>query len=57
MIIGQLAQRGIIPASSARLRFGTAGALAVGILNVNVQRNLSDNPAIAPELIGQVGLE
>ena len=32
-------------------------ALAVGILNVNVQRSLVDNPAIPSELIRQVDLE
>jgi hypothetical protein len=44
VIIGQLAQRGIIPASNARLRFGTAGALAVGILN---ERQRSAQPVRA----------
>jgi hypothetical protein len=49
--------RGTIKNLAAGLGTALAGALAVGILSVNVQRSLVDNPAIPPELIIQVDLD
>lgn len=49
--------RGTIKSLAAGIGTAVAGALAVGILSVNVQRSLVDNPAIPPELIKQVDLD
>jgi predicted MFS family arabinose efflux permease len=49
--------RGTIKNLAAGLGTALAGALAVGILSVNVQRSLVDNPAIPRELIMQVNLD
>jgi len=49
--------RGTIKNLAAGIGTAAAGALAVGILNVNVQRGVVDNPAIPPELIRQVDLD
>jgi predicted MFS family arabinose efflux permease len=49
--------RGTIKNLAAGIGTAAAGALVVGILNVNVQRSLTDNPAIPPELISQVDLD
>jgi len=49
--------RGTIKSLAAGIGTAVAGALAVGILSVNVQRSLVDNPAIPPELIRQVDLD
>jgi len=49
--------RGTIKNLAAGIGTALAGALAVGILSVNVQRSLVDNPAIPPELILQVDLD
>ena len=48
--------RGTIKNLAAGIGTAVAGALAVGILSVNVQRSLLDNPTIPPELIRQVDL-
>jgi len=49
--------RGTIKSLAAGIGTAVAGALAVGILNVNVQRSLVDNPALPPELIRQIDLD
>ncbi len=49
--------RGTIKSLAAGVGTAVAGALAVGILSVNVERSLVDNPAIPPELIRQVDLD
>jgi len=49
--------RGTIKNLAAGIGTAVAGALAVGILNVSVQRGIVDNPAIPPELISQVDLD
>ena len=49
--------RGTIKNLAAGVGTAVAGALAVGILSVNIERSLVDNPAIPPALIMQVDLE
>jgi len=51
------ALRGTIKNLSAGIGTAVAGALAVGLLSVNVQRSLADNPTIPAELIMQVDLD
>ncbi len=53
--IGSL--RGTIKNLAAGVGTALAGALAVGILNVNVERSLVNNPSIPPNLIKQVDLD
>jgi predicted MFS family arabinose efflux permease len=48
--------RGTIKNLAAGVGTALAGALAVGILSVNIERSLVDNPTIPPELIRQVDL-
>ena len=47
------------PSTTWRRAFGTAlaGALVVGILSLNIQRGIVDNPAIPESLIQQVNLD
>ena len=49
--------RGTIKSLAAGVGTAVAGALALGILNVNIERSLVDNPAIPPDLIRQVDLD
>ena len=49
--------RGTIKNLAAGIGTAMAGALAVGILSVNVQRSLVDNPTLPAELIRQVDLD
>ena len=49
--------RGTIKNLAAGVGTAIAGALAVGILSVNIERSLVDNPAIPPDLIRQVDLD
>ena len=51
------ALRGTIKNLAAGMGTAVAGVLVVGILGVNVQRSLVDNPSIPPELIMQVDLD
>jgi len=48
--------RGTVKNLAAGVGTAIAGALAVAILSVNIERSLLDNPAIPPELIRQVDL-
>ncbi len=49
--------RGTIKNLASGVGTALAGALAVGILSVNIERSLADNPAIPPALIKQVDLD
>ena len=51
------ALRGTIKSLAGGLGTAVAGVLAVGILSLNIQRSLIDNPAIPAELIMQVDLD
>jgi MFS family permease len=49
--------RGTIKSLAAGVGTALAAALAVGILNLNIERSLVDHPTIPPELIKQVDLD
>jgi MFS family permease len=49
--------RGTIKNLAAGIGTALAGALAVGILSVNIQRSVVDHPALPPQLIAQVDLD
>jgi hypothetical protein len=49
--------RGTIKNLAAGVGTALAGALAVGILSINIQRGVVDHPALPPELIAQVDLD
>lgn len=51
------ALRGTVNNLAAGVGTALAGALVVGILSVNIQRSLVDNPTIPPDLIQQVNLD
>ncbi len=51
------ALRGTINNLAAGVGTALAGALVVGILSLNIQRGVVDNPTIPPELIQQVNLD
>ncbi len=51
------ALRGTVNNLAAGLGTALAGALVVGILSLNIQRGLVDNPTIPPALIQQVNLD
>lgn len=51
------ALRGTVNNLAAGVGTALAGALVVGILSVNIQRGLVDNPTIPPALIQQVNLD
>lgn len=51
------ALRGTVNNLAAGIGTALAGALVVGILSLNIQRGLVDNPTIPPDLIQQVNLD
>ena len=51
------ALRGTVNNLSAGVGTAIAGALVVGILSVNIQRAVVDNPAIPPSLVAQVDMD
>jgi MFS family permease len=51
------ALRGTVNNLAAGVGTALAGAVVVGILSLNIQRGVVDNPAIPPELIQQVNLD
>jgi MFS family permease len=51
------ALRGTVNNLAAGVGTALAGALVIGILSLNIQRGITDNPAIPSELIQQVNLD
>ena len=49
--------RGTVNNLSAGVGTAIAGALVVGILSVNIQRGVADNPTLTPSLVSQVDLD